>query len=192
MKYKQEDKTKIIVLSAILACILVVVIVRWFRLSDEYQRKMLVHQETDHALQQAVAQYSAPNSAAAVLEAGQPPTSPLATALLAEVPPPDRDPFHPIIPPHSRQASSAAAPRQEPSAQSPGSELPFVLTPDGNRQTLHVTGIAGETAVLRHGEDHFIVQAGDFLDNRLRVTEVGRSTVTLQDNQRSYVLRLGG
>jgi len=192
MKYKQEDKAKIIVLSAILVCILVVVIVRWFKLSDEYQRKMLLHQQTDHALQHAVAQYSAPDSAAGVLEAGQPARSPLATALLAEVPPPERDPFYPIIPPHSRRASSSAAPSQEPSSQSPGSELPFVLTPDGGRQTLHVTGIAGETAVLRHGEDHFIVQAGDFLDNRLRVTAVGRSTVTLQDNERTYVLRLGG
>jgi len=192
MKYKQEDKTKIIVLSAILACILVVVIVRWFKLSDEYQRKMLLHQETDHALQSAVAQYSAPDSAAAVLEAAHPAPSPMATALLAEVPPPDRDPFQPVIPPHSRQTSSSAAPRQEPPSQSATSELPVIMAPNGELQTLHVTGIAGETAVLRHGEDHFIVQAGDFLDNRLRVTEVGRSTVTLQDNQRTYVLRLGG
>lgn len=191
MKYKQEDRTKIIVLSAILACILLVVIVRWFKLSDEYQRKLLLHQETDHALQHAVAQYSAPDSAAAVLDAGQLARSPLATALLAEVPPPERDPFHPIIPPHSRRASSSAAPRQESSQSSP-SELPVIVAPSGERQTLHVTGIAGQTAVLRHGEDHFIVQVGDFLDNRLRVTEVGRSTVTLQDNQRTYVLRLGG
>lgn len=191
MKYKQEDKTKIIVLSAILACILVVVIVRWFKLSDEYQRKVRLHQETAHALQHAVAQYSAPDSAAAVLDAGQLARSPLATALLAEVPPPERDPFHPIIPRHSRRASSSAAPRQESSQSSP-SELPVIVAPSGERQTLHVTGIAGETAVLRHGEDHFIVQAGDFLDNRLRVTEVGRSTVTLQDNQRTYLLRLGG
>lgn len=191
MKYKQEDRTKIIVLSAILVCILVVVIVRWFKLSDEYQRKMLLHQQTDHALQHAVAQYSAPDSAAGVLDAGQPARSPLATALLAEVPPPERDPFHPIIPPHSRRASSSAAPRQEPS-QSSTSELPVIVAPSGERQTLHVTGIAGETAVLRHGEDHFIVQVGDFLDDRLRVTAVGRSTVTLQDNQRTYLLRLGG
>ncbi len=192
MKYKQKDRTKIIVLSAILACILVVVIVRWFKLSDEYQRKLLLHQETDHALQHAVAQYSAPDSAAAVLDADQLARSPLATALLAEVPPPERDPFHPIIPRHSRRASSSAAPRQESPSPSSTSELPVIVTPSGERQTLHVTGIAGQTAVLRHGEDHFIVQAGDFLDNRLRVTEVGRSTVTLQDNQRSYVLRLGG
>lgn len=191
MKYKQEDKTKIIVLSAILACILVVVIVRWFKLSDEYQRKMLLHQQTDHALQHAVAQYSAPDSAAGVLDAGQPASSVLARALLAEVAPPERDPFRPIIPPHSRRASSSAAPRRE-SSESSASEVPIIVLPSGERQTLHVTGIAGETAVIRHGEDHFIVQVGDFLDDRLRVTAVGSSTVTLQNNERSYVLRLGG
>ena len=190
MKYKQEDKTKIIVLSVILACILVVVIVRWFKLSGEHQRKMLLHQETDHALQHTVAQYSAPDSAAGVLGAGQPVGSAFATALLAEVLPPERDPFHPIIPPHSRRASSSAASSQA-SSESSVSEVPSIVMPSGERQALHVTGIAGETAVLRHGEDHFIVQVGDFLDDRLHVTAIGRSTVSLQDNQRSYVIRLG-
>jgi hypothetical protein len=73
----------------------------------------------------------------------------------------------------------------------PGSESPY----QGGRDQLQLTGIilgTPSTAVLRLGDDHFVVKEGDLLDSTLRVQKITKTTVTLRDGRTAYTLRLGG
>ncbi len=66
--------------------------------------------------------------------------------------------------------------------------------PVGPPEGLRVTGIiVGQptVAVLRAGRDHYVVNEGDWLDGRLRVQRITATTVTLNDGDRAYLLRLG-
>ena len=117
------------------------------------------------------------------------PTARLA-ALIKPVDPPKADPFKPIIAPRSR----LAAPRAKPQDATP------ILPPLDDeasarrREDLHVTGIISgnpSTAVLRVQEQHYVVKAGDWLDEKLQVAEIGDSSVTLRDGRNTYKMRLG-
>ncbi|MFB3880468.1 MAG: hypothetical protein ACE149_04350 [Armatimonadota bacterium] len=194
MKYDKKDRAKIVVLAAILIVLWVVIGVRFALLSRQHKAKL------------ATAEAAATERAAAALRAqsatpaGQKPLSPALrlAALVAPVQPPKGDPFHPIIPPRNvvarRQSAPAVRTADEP--QEPAPALP-PLAGSGERggDNLQLTGIiAGtpSTAVLRLGEDHFVVREGDVLDTTLRVQKISKTTVTLRDGKTAYTLRLGG
>jgi len=189
MKYSRQDLPKIIVLSVILAGILIYIGVTYAKLSAEHKARL-------EAEERAHAAAAAAQAAAAQASSGIP--SPMVAALLNPAPPPERDPFRPLI-----AAGGSGYSRTEETARSEAtdtapSELPPLPGPETTAGTgsnvLRVTGIVvgrPSVAVLRRGTDVFIVQPGDVLNGGLRVQAVSRTTVTLRDNQRSYVLRLG-
>jgi hypothetical protein len=185
MKYSKQDLPKILVLSAILLLVLVYIAVSYGRLSAQHRERIAARERAHQAAHQAAPAASQPQSAMAASAA---------SALLTEVPAPESDPFRPVI---ARPRSGSAATGSRP-AEQPSEEPPTVLPPlpTGTTETLHVTGIVmgrPSVAVMRIGEDHFIVEVGDTLSGGLRVQSIARSSVTLRDEQqRTYVLRLGG
>jgi hypothetical protein len=59
---------------------------------------------------------------------------------------------------------------------------------------LQLTGIiAGSpsTAVLRLGEEHYVVREGDLLNGQLRVQQITKNSVVLREGRSTYTLRLG-
>jgi hypothetical protein len=46
-------------------------------------------------------------------------------------------------------------------------------------------------AVLRRGESRFVVKEGDIIEDRYRVSEIGKNTITLKHGSRSRTLRVG-
>jgi hypothetical protein len=188
MKYSRQDLPKIIVLSIVLAGVLVYIGVTYAKLSAK--NKALL--EAEHrAHERAAAAY-----ATAIARASGAGPSPTVAALLNPTPPPQRDPFRPLIAPGGYRQTQETA-RSEPT-ENTSSALPPLPGPETtagrSSNVLRVTGIVvgrPSVAVLRRGEDVFIVQPGDVLNGGLRVQSVSRTSVTLRDNQRSYVLRLG-
>jgi len=188
MKYDKKAITKLVVLGVILLGLWVFIGIRYAKLSRHWKAKIAA-QERAHA--------AAAASQRASSEQGRTPeaTSRVA-ALVTPVPPPQSDPFRPMIPPRSRRAAARSAAATSPETQG---AAPFLPPPPSaastsDRSSLHVTGIiigTPNTAVLRLGDEHYVVREGYFLDNRVRVQTIERDTVTLQDSRGTYVLRLG-
>jgi len=189
MKYNREDLPKIIVLSVILLGMLIFIGVRYAQLSREHKAELAAQEARHEAAHQAAqaAQASSAAQASAAVE-----------ALIKQVPPPERDPFRPVIPPRRRGAAAAATQQpQQPAAPS----TPSPLTPAGatdlpplRGDTLHVTGIVvgnPSIAVLRFQDEHYVIREGDVLNGGLRVQTIAASQVTLRDSQNTYILRLG-
>ncbi len=182
MKYDKRDKPKVIVLFVLLIAIWAFIGIYFGVLSRREQAKRAAVDARRQAAQTVQVAHQQPQSALS-------PTSRLA-ALVAPVEPPKDDPFRPIIP--SRR--TGARPSSRPGSQSEP-VLPPPLDASGyDRSSLHLTGvIIGEpsTAVLRVGEEHYVVREGDWLDNQLRVQQISQDGVTLRDARSTYNLRLG-
>jgi hypothetical protein len=189
MKYSKRDLPKIIGLSAVLLCIVAYIIVSYVRLSGEYRARMAAEEARHRSMHAALQAYTPASSAQATLAVA---------ALISPTPPPTRDPFYPVIAPR-RSGAAARSAAISPAQEETPAPLPLVSEGDGlsstrSRDALHVTGIivgSPSTAVLRLGEEHYVVHEGDWLDARLRVQSIGSNTVTLRDNERTYRLRLG-
>jgi hypothetical protein len=189
MKLEKKDRTKVFVLLVVLVVIWAVVGIKFAGLSREKKAK-----EAARAREQAEVQATrAP--AAAQAGALTSPTLRLA-ALVTPVDPPKNDPFRPVIAPRRHAQGSVPSAGPKPAAET-GEEAPVLPPLPGERNgrnTLQVTGIilgSPSTAVLRVGEEHYVVHAGDWLDGELRVQEITKDAVTLRDGRTSYVLRLG-
>jgi hypothetical protein len=195
MRYDKKDRTKILVLVAVLVAVWAAIGIRFAVLSRQHKAEL-----ARSAQAQAGGRQQTAPSPGGQLPSGGSPTLRLA-ALVAPVSPPTNDPFHPIIAPRTSVARLAPEPsagrrRQEPEPAPPTlPPLPGADSSGRGGDTLHLTGIiqgTPSTAVLRLGENHFVVKEGDILDNSLRVQKITRTTVTLRDGRTSYTLRIGG
>ena len=180
MKYGKKDKPKVIVLLTVLILVWAFIGIRFAVLSREAKAR----RAADESRRQA----------AAAVQVAQQPTQPgtapsfRLAALVTPVEPPKDDPFRPIIPPRSTgpRRTRTEEPRREP-----------ILPPSATgyqSSNLHVTGVIignPSTAVLRVGDEHYVVREGDWLDNELQVAKIASGAVTLRDRRSSYVLRLG-
>ena len=175
MKYDKKNKTKVIILAAALLALWAVIGIRYVVLHRHWEAK--AEASRTHAHPAAVADPSRPSLRLA--------------ALVTPVPPPERDPFHPVIAPRRR---GAAQPSPDRHASVPSLPPTPRASAASSRDTLRVTGIIlghPNTAVLRVGDDHHVVQEGNLLTDQIRVESVGKTSVTLRDRQGTYVLRLG-
>jgi len=204
MKYDKQDLPKIVVLSLVLIGVVIYIGVSYARLSAKYKQDWAAH-TAHHTHTDAVPPSASPGEPGPVGSSAQAPASPAIAALLAPIPPPDRDPFLPLIAStryaaaraenasgraSTEQTKKAAPVELPPLFSSVGSETPAPRDSD----LLHLTGIIlgpPSLAVMRRGDDHFIVQTGDELPGRVRVQTITRNAVTLRDNGRDYVLKLG-
>jgi hypothetical protein len=182
MKYDKRDKPKVIALFVVLIAVWAFIGIYFGVLSRREQAKRAAadaHRQAAQTVQ--VAQQQAHSALS--------PTSRLA-ALVAPVEPPKDDPFRPIIPP--RRTGARPSPR-------PGPQSEPVLPPPPDASGYHssnlqLTGVIignPSTAVLRVGEEHYVVREGDWLDSQLRVHEISQDGVTLRDARSTYKLRLG-
>jgi hypothetical protein len=186
MKYSRQDRTKIIVLCVVLVGLWAVIGGRYIQLSRQWKAKTTAQ----HEVQPAAPQQQATSSQQVPLRYA---------GLVTPVAPPERDPFRPVISRRGFRAETKPA-----ASESSGGEADVPILPPlpeagsasgASSRVLHVTGIilgTPSTAVLRHGDQHYVVREGDWLDNQLRVHAIAKSSVTLRDSQRSYILRLGG
>jgi hypothetical protein len=196
MRYDKKDRAKIVVLAVVLVGLWGFIGVRFALLSRQRKAELRAQQQA-----QASAQPQPTPDAGAPGSQTRSPALRLA-ALVAPVPPPTSDPFHPIIPPRTSEGSSAqpaAATRRPPEREQappvlpplPGSESSY----RGGKDRLTLTGIIvgnPSTAVLRMGDDHYVVREGDILDTTLRVQKITRTAVTLREGRTAYTLRIGG
>ncbi len=191
MKYDRKDKTKVLVLVAILVVFWIFIIFEFTSLSKKTKAKLAAHEKA-HAAAKA-AQLNKPGQPSSSV----PTTSPAMrlAALVTPVAPPKSDPFRPIIPPRNQSQLNAniqAQPKRE-DAHASIPELP-PLPNTGGKDALQLTGIiAGSpsTAVLRLGKEHYVVREGDLLNGQLRVQKITKNTVILQEGRATYTLRLG-
>jgi len=98
-----------------------------------------------------------------------------------------------VVPPRTGRTAAAPAIPETSEEETTTAPLP-AWSPARSDEDLYVAGIIVGTpsiAVLRHGERHYVVKEGDWLDERTRVQSVSRSTVTVREGNKSYVLRLG-
>jgi hypothetical protein len=184
MKYNKKDKPKVIVLFLVLIALWAFIGIYFAVLSKREEAKKAAAEVRRQAAAQAlqVAQQTTGQSAMS-------PSSRLA-ALVAPVEPPKDDPFRPVIAPRT------SGPRTSQGSQSrPKPILPPPPDATGYRSSnLHLTGVIignPSTAVLRVGDEHYIVREGDWLDSQLRVHEISQEGVTLRDARSTYKLRLG-
>jgi hypothetical protein len=192
MRIDPKDKPKVIALVIVLLALWVFMGFRAMDLSREHKAKLKAEEEAHQKAHELAAEQARQTS----------PTLRLA-ALVAPVEPPTADPFHPVINPRRNQPESAlrSAATQRPQTMEQPAALPVFPTPSGtetarsSRDSLTLTGVVmgtPATAVLRVGEEHYVVKVGDYLDGKLRVEKIGSNSVTLRDGRSSYVLRLGG
>lgn len=178
MKYDRRDLPKIIALSVLLLGVMVYIGVSYAGLSRHYRAQQEAEERSHQLLHAAPAPDDAGRARAAAV-----------AALVGPTPTPDRDPFHPLVAPRRAGAAPPTpAPQDTPTPEA--SEPRPVGPPEG----LRVAGIiVGQptVAVLRAGQDHYVVNEGDWLDRRLRVQRITATTVTLNDGDRAYLLRLG-
>ena len=183
MRQNKQDRAKIAALVIVLVGLWVVIGVRYASLSQQWRAKEAARQQHSPAP-------AAPPGTPAEPSATSQPSSRIA-ALVTPVPPPERDPFRPVIAPRGHRRPGAATPPQTSALLPP----PIPESPlTSGREALHVTGIVAgnpSVAVLRLGDQHYVLQEGDWLDDRTRVQAIGRSTVTLRAGTRTYTLRLG-
>ncbi len=174
----------------VLIAVLVYIGVRSVQLSREWKGRSVAYaQQHDHA--PAGAPQASSTQQASLLD-----TDPRLRALVYPPPPPERDPFYPVIPPRRGGAPARPAPSTETSApKEPVPVVPAASTLSmAGADGLRVTGILlgnPSAAVLRIGEKHYVVRVGDWLDNQVRVHAIDKSTVTLREGKNSYVLRIG-
>ena len=195
MRYQRQDLPKIMVLGLVLIALVAYIGVSYSKLSSRYAEKAAAH-EREHA-RAALGSQASPNAQGAPA-----PISAAVTALIAPVPPPERDPFAPVIAPRRPYAASATPSAKASRRTPPEPVLPPLSEGEAGGQRasaresiLALTGIIvgpPYLAVLRRGEDHFIVKQGDQLPGRFRVQAITRNSVTLRDGKQEYVLRLGG
>jgi hypothetical protein len=189
MKYNRADRTKVIVLSAVLLVVVAYIAVRAVQLRAEYRGMQHEHDiahaaSADPELSDATA--SGDDAQASLMD-----EHPLLKALVYPPVPPERDPFYPVIAPPSSGRARPMPSRPEPVA---AAELPPLTSGGADRDRLRVTGIISGSpaaAVIRVGDKHLVVREGDWLDNDTRVQAIGTNTVTLREGRRSYILRLG-
>ena len=201
MRYNKQDLPKIVALTVVLVGLVIYIGVRYSREADKYRARMAEHEAT-HAQQGAPHSAVIPGADLSMIPGAQ--MSPTVQALLTPVAPPDRDPFLPMVAPPRAYSSAAPAPTLKPSGRKRPPE-PLVLPPlagaasaqppfqkDGN--ALALTGVVLGTpplAVMRRGEDHFIVQQGAELPGKVTVQAITRNSVTLRDGRRQYTLKIG-
>jgi len=193
MMRNRRDRAKIVALCIVLGVVWVVIGVRYAMLSREWRAKAaaaLEHGRLEGAGRGGASAGAHPPSA--------PRTGPRVASLISPLPPPGRDPFHPLVLPRSSGAAAvpAAGASEEESGAPPLSAPPMPLEayPSSTGGVLRISGIVLGTpsiAVLRRGESHYVVREGDWLEGQLRVQGISRSTVTLQEGKKTYVLRLG-
>ena len=189
MRYARKDRTRVAVL-------VIVLLALWAFIGIKFA--LFNRQHRSHT----AATPSGESSTAQSVPGGQlSPTLRLA-ALVAPVSPPGSDPFHPIIAPRSSEPGPAQ-PRTTGRRPSELEPAPAVLPPlpgsesssRSGRDRLTLTGVilgAPSTAVLRLGDDHYVVKEGDVLNGSLRVQKITKTTITLREGRTSYTLRLGG
>ncbi len=189
MQYRKEDLPKIIALSVLLVAALIWAVSATLK---SYQRYAGAGSATGQA-----------PGITGTAAAGRPgPTGPttassnMLAGLLTPVPPPNRDPFDPVIRPRWQEEAASRPTVEEPKP----TPTPLPVLPPlpgasaGDKEALHVTGIvmgAPSIAVLHRGGQPYIVKQGDYVEGSLRVENVTRNSVTLRDRQGTYVLRLG-
>ena len=192
MRHSKRDKPKIIVLFIVLAAVWLVIGVRYVTLARHWEAKTAAAHRHQHEAAEAT---GLPGASAH--ETAESPKSPLVASLTLRVPPPERDPFYPVVPPRTARGAAAAEPEPPEEGISTAPLATLTLpdwTPGAKDEGLYVAGIiagAPSIAVLRHGERHYVMKEGDWLDERIRVQAISRSTVTVREGNKSYVLRLG-
>ncbi len=192
MKYDKRDRAKIVALVAVLVIVWVFIGVRFLLISRANKAK-----ERNRVEALAATRPQAAQSANATGAQGVSPTLRLAT-LVAPVSPPKSDPFRPVVAPRSQTIASRPTAGSSETPSTAVLELPPLpgaseSSRGGDR--LQLTGVimgSPSTAVLRLGEDHFVVREGDVLNSTLRIQKITRTAVTLRDGQTVYTLRLGG
>ena len=186
MRRNPKDKLKVVLLVAVLGCLWLFIGIRFFALSSAHKAE----EEARERRQEAARAAQNPQGSSAATS----PTLRLA-ALVTPVEPPKDDPFRPIIPPR-RHAQATPAPTNTESKDRPAllPPMPNSSSSVSRRSQLYLAGIIvgnPSTAVLRWGEDHYVVREGDYLDNDLRVQQIKKDSVTLRGGGSTYVLRLG-
>ena len=197
MKHDKRDRVKILVLAVILIALWVFIGIRFVLLSKERNAKLRAEREATTA-----AQPGATSTPSGPTSQPQQPLSPALrlAALVAPVSPPKSDPFRPLIAPRFGSSAQPAAAEKQPTEreeQQPPPVLPPLPSSEqgGGKASLQLTGIilgTPSTAVLRLGNDHYVVREGDVLQDSLRVQKITKTTITLRDGRAVYTLRLGG
>jgi hypothetical protein len=190
MKPDKRSRTKVIILIVILLAVWAVIGIRYIALARHWKAKTAALAAQQHVHPTGDEDHAA--------SSGQPTEAalPLRVAVLvAPVPPPKSDPFQPAISPRTtRRATSrsaAAQPEAPPLVPLPPPPSP---SPSADRNTLRVSGIIvgnPSTAVLRVGDQHYVVREGYRLDSNIVVQTIDQSSVTLRDGRGTYTLRLG-
>ena len=189
MKYHHKDKTKVIALAVILVVFWAFIIFEFTTLSKKTKAKLAAHERAHAAARAAQTQTGQQPT-------GAPPTSPALrlAALVTPVAPPKNDPFRPIIQPRNQlNANIQTQPRRQEESHASIPALP-PMPDSGGKGALQLTGIiAGSpsTAVLRLGEEHYVVREGDLLNGQLRVQQITKNSVVLREGRSTYTLRLG-
>jgi len=195
VKYQKEDLAKIIALSVVLCGVVVWIIVGYVQGSRKLQKKMA-----------AAAEAHRKAHAAEVARPGGQTTRRIASArsvagLMTPVPAPSRDPFRPIIPPRWTATRATASGPANTNREPPAALAALPPLAGGasaratrSRDVLQLSGVILGTpsiAVLRRGDEAYIVRQGDYIEGGLRVETIERTSVTLRDKQQKYVMRIG-
>lgn len=202
MKPDKNSRTKVIILVVVLALVWVVIGIRYIALS-RYWKGKIAAQEAQHPHPTGDEDPASTTPASATSAATSPAQTPEATAsrqvaaLLTPVAPPKSDPFQPAISPRSSSRTAAGPAAAQPETL-PVVPLPPPPSPSAStdRNRLRVNGIiAGDPsvpriAVLRVGEEHFLVREGQRLDGNIVVETINSSSVVLRDSRGTYTLRL--
>jgi hypothetical protein len=201
MKPDKKSRTKVIILVVVLVAVWAVIGIRYIALSRYWKAKTAAQAAQQHALPGGDEDHAVPSpassTASSTASSGQPAEAApsLRVAALAAPEPPKSDPFQPAISPRtSRRATSMpAAPQPEARPLVPLPPPPSP-SPSADRNTLRVSGIImgnPSTAVLRVGDQHYVVREGYRLNSNIVVQTIGQSSVILRDSRGTYTLRLG-
>jgi len=188
MRHSKQDRTKVILLSTILVAVWLFIGVYYVILARYWEAKTAEARRHEHEAADAT---GLPGANAQ--QTAESPKSPLVASLTLRVPPPERDPFYPVIPPRTGRTAAAPAVPETSEEETTTALLP-IWSPGGRDEVLHIAGIIvgnPSIAVLRHGERHYVVKEGDWLDERTRVQAISRSAVTVREGNKARVLRLG-
>ena len=191
MKPGKRSRTKVIILIVILLAVWAVIGIRYIALARHWKAKTAALAAQQHVHPAGDEDHAAPS--------GQPAEAALplrVAALVAPVPPPKSDPFRPAISPRTtrRATSRSAATQPEARPVVPLLPPPPSPSPSADRNTLRVSGIIvgnPSMAVLRVGDQHYVVREGYRLDSNIVVQTIDQSSVTLRDGRGTYTLRLG-
>ncbi len=197
MKPDKKSRTKVIILVVVLVAVWAVIGIRYIALSRYWKAKTAAQAAQQHVHPAGDEDRAVPSTAASTTSSEQPAEAApsLRVAALAAPEPPKSDPFQPAISPRTirRATSRSAAPQPEalPLVPLPPPPSP---SPSADRNTLRVSGIImgnPSTAVLRVGDQHYVVREGYRLDSNIVVQTINQSSVILRDSRGTYTLRLG-